>query len=77
MFNVLVPDNVHQKAIDILEASAGLRVSAPGKLARADLLEAVAEAHALIIRSGVTADAELLAQGAAAKGDRARRRRGG
>ena len=62
MFNVLVPDNVHQKAIDILEASAGLRVSAPGKLARADLLEAVAEAHALIIRSGVTADAELLAQ---------------
>lgn len=61
-FHVLVPDNVHQNAIDILEASADIRVSAPGKLAREDLLEAVASAHALIIRSGVTADAELLAQ---------------
>ena len=60
-FHVLVPDNVHQNAIDILEASADIRVSAPGRLAREDLLKAVAEAHALIIRSGVTADAELLA----------------
>ena len=61
-YHVLVPDNVHQNAIDILEASADIRVSAPGKLAREDLLEAVAGAHALIIRSGVAADAELLAQ---------------
>ncbi|MCY3779359.1 MAG: hydroxyacid dehydrogenase [Chloroflexi bacterium] len=60
-FHVLVPDNVHQKAIDLLEASDGIRVSAPGVLERADLLAAVADAHALIIRSGVTADAELLA----------------
>ena len=60
MFNVLVPDYVHQKAIDILEASAGIRVSAPGKLERADLLDAISPAHALIIRSGVTADAELI-----------------
>lgn len=61
-FHVLVPDNVHQQAIDILEASAGIRVSAPGKLERAALLEASADAHALIIRSGVTADAELIAK---------------
>ncbi len=61
MFNVLVPDNVHQNAIDILEASAGISVSAPGKMERADLLEAVADAQGLIIRSGVTADAELFA----------------
>ena len=62
MFHVLVPDNVHQKAIDVLEASAGIRVSAPGKLEREALLEAVADAHALIIRSGVTADAELISK---------------
>ncbi len=62
-FHVLVPDNVHQKAIDLLEANDGIRVSAPGKLERADLLDAVADANALIIRSGVTADAELLAEG--------------
>ncbi len=61
-FHVLVPDNVHQKAIDILEMSEGIRVTAPGKLERAALLEAVADAHALVIRSGVTADAELIAQ---------------
>ena len=60
-YHVLVPDNVNQKAIDLLEAADGIRVSAPGKLERADLLAAVADAHALIIRSGVTADAELLA----------------
>ena len=60
-FHVLVPDNVHQQAIEILEASAGIRVTAPGKLERAALLAEVADAHALIIRSGVTADAELIA----------------
>lgn len=67
MFHVLVPDNVHQQAIDILKASAGIRVSAPGKLEREALLEAVAEAHALIIRSGVTADAELINRAPALK----------
>ncbi|MCY4464464.1 MAG: hydroxyacid dehydrogenase [Chloroflexi bacterium] len=60
-FHVLVPDHVHQSAIDILRSQNGIRVSAPGKLDRADLLDAVADAHALIIRSGVSADAELLA----------------
>ena len=30
-FHVLVPDNVHQKAIDILEMSEGIRVTAPGQ----------------------------------------------
>ena len=59
-YHVLVPDNVHQKAIDILEASAGIRVAAPGKMERAALLEAAASADALIIRSGVSADAELM-----------------
>ncbi len=59
--HILVPDNVHQRAIDILESSDGVQVSAPGKLARAELLAAIGDAHAIIIRSGVTADAELLA----------------
>ena len=59
-FHVLVPDNVHQKAIDILEASTGLRVRAPGKMERYALLNAIGDADALIIRSGVAADAELI-----------------
>ena len=60
MLHVLVPDSVHQEAIDRLRRHAALRVSAPGKMPRAALLTAAAGAHALIIRSGVQADAELL-----------------
>ncbi len=60
IFHILVPDNVHQEAIDILQTNADIRVSAPGKLERAALLEAVVDADAMIIRSGVTADAELI-----------------
>ena len=60
-FHVLVPDNVHQQAIDILRGAEGIRVTAPGLMERADLLDAIVDADAIIIRSGVTADAELIA----------------
>ena len=60
MYQVLVPDNVHERAIAMLAASAGLSVTAPGRLERAELLRSVASANALIIRSGVQADAELI-----------------
>ena len=60
--HVLVPDNVDRSAIDLLEARAEIRVCAPGKLARPDLLAAIADAQAIIIRSGVSADAELIAR---------------
>ncbi len=61
-YQVLVPDNVDPAALDRLRAQAEIRVSAPGKLERPALLAAVADANALIIRSGVQADAELLAR---------------
>ncbi|MCY4020106.1 MAG: hydroxyacid dehydrogenase [Chloroflexi bacterium] len=63
-YQVLVPDNVNQRAIDILRNCDGIRVSAPGKLERPALLDAIVDAHAIIIRSGVRADAELI-EGAA------------
>ncbi len=66
-YQVLVPDNVNQKAIELLRDCAGIRVSAPGKLDRPALLAAIADAHAIIIRSGVTADAELIAGAAQLK----------
>jgi len=59
-FHVLVPDNVDQKAIDILEKTDGLTISAPGKMERDALFAVIGDADAIIIRSGVTADAELL-----------------
>ncbi len=60
-FHVLVPDNVNRKAIDILKKSQGIRVTAPGKMERGALLDSLSDVHALIIRSAVTADAELIA----------------
>lgn len=59
-FHVLVPDDVNQKAIDLLENRAGIRVTAPGKMERAALLDGLADVDALVIRSAVRADAELI-----------------
>ncbi len=66
-YRVLVPDNVNQKAIDILLLEPRIQVSAPGKMERDALLNAIADAQAIIIRSGVTADAELIAAAAQLK----------
>lgn len=60
-WHILVPDNVNQRAIDILTAVPEFRVTAPGGMARAETLAAVGSAHALIIRSATTVDEELLA----------------
>lgn len=59
-FHVLVPDNVNAAAIELLNNIEGLQVTAPGKMSREETLAAVPTAHALVIRSGTTADAELL-----------------
>lgn len=61
MLHVLIPDNVHQKAVDLLENTKGLSLSAPGKLSAEDLLAQVGEANALVIRSGVKITAEVFA----------------
>ncbi len=58
-FHVLVPDSVNKKAVEILE-QAGLKVTAPGQMKREDTLAAIADADALIIRSGTKADAALI-----------------
>lgn len=61
-FHVLVPDAVHPSALDVLNAAGDrLRVTAPGQMSRADLLAAVPDADALIIRSASKVDAEVLA----------------
>ncbi len=59
--HVVIPDNVDQAALDVLAQAGGLTVTAPGKMARAAVLAAVPQADALIIRSGTTVDAEMLA----------------
>jgi D-3-phosphoglycerate dehydrogenase len=61
MFHVLIPDNVDQKAVDLLENTDGLKVSSPGKLSAEELLAQVGEANALVIRSGVKITREVFA----------------
>lgn len=67
MYHVLVPDNVHQAALDILENAEDITYTAPGGMAREETLAAIGEADALIIRSSTKADVELLAAAAKLK----------
>lgn len=60
-YHVLVPDNVHQAALDVLQEAQGITFTAPGKMPREETLQAIPDAAALIIRSSTKADAELLA----------------
>jgi D-3-phosphoglycerate dehydrogenase len=60
-YHVLVPDNVHPSALDVLNRAEGLQITAPGQMSRADLLAALPDADALIIRSASKIDAEALA----------------
>lgn len=61
MPTVLIPDNVDQKAIDLISEYDDLTVIAPGKLSQDELIAQVGEADALIIRSGVKITAEVFA----------------
>lgn len=60
-YHILVPDSVHASAVDVLKGATGLAYTAPGQLTRAELLAAVGDADALIIRSASKIDAEVLA----------------
>lgn len=60
MFHILIPDNLNQAGLDVLAGVNEFEVYAPGKMSREDTLAAVPQTHAMIIRSGTTADVELL-----------------
>ncbi|MCY4525813.1 MAG: hydroxyacid dehydrogenase, partial [Anaerolineaceae bacterium] len=60
-WNILIPDNVNRRAIDLLAAIPDFKVTAPGNMSRAAVLAEIGTAHALVIRSATTVDAELLA----------------
>lgn len=56
---VLIPDNVHELAIQKLNEYEGLTITTPGKLSQDELIAQVTDANALIIRSGVTITPEV------------------
>lgn len=59
-YMVLIPDNLEQSGIDLLNNTPGLSVYAPGKMTREQTLAAIPEADALIVRSDTKVDADLL-----------------
>ncbi|NDJ55108.1 MAG: phosphoglycerate dehydrogenase, partial [Chloroflexi bacterium] len=59
-YTVLISDNIDDRAITMLKGKSELDVVYNGKLSREDTLAAVPDAHAMIIRSGTKANAELL-----------------
>ncbi len=60
VYHVLVPDNLSQAGIEVLEAVPDFRVSR-GPLTREEALQAAADADALIVRSATKVNAEFLA----------------
>jgi D-3-phosphoglycerate dehydrogenase / 2-oxoglutarate reductase len=59
-YHILIPDNVDQVALDVLQAAGNMKITA-GNMKRDATLAAIPDADALIIRSATKADAELLA----------------
>ena len=63
MPRVLITDELAQEGIDVLQQSRGIEVDYRPGLAPDELLEAIADAEALIIRSGTKVTAEAIARG--------------
>ena len=59
-YHILIPDNVDQVALDVLQAAGNMKITA-GNMKRDETIAAIPDADALIIRSATKADAELLA----------------
>ena len=60
-YHILVPDNVHPSAVEVLIAAGDqITYAADGQITREALLAAVPEADALVIRSAHKIDAEVL-----------------
>ncbi len=67
-FHVLIPDSVHPSALDVFKAAGDqIRVTAGGQMTRAEVIAALPDADALIIRSATKVDAELLGHAAKLK----------
>jgi D-3-phosphoglycerate dehydrogenase len=60
--HILIPDNLDQSGLDVLEATSDVTLHAASKMSREEVLGVIADADGLIVRSATTADAELLAQ---------------
>ena len=63
MAKVLVSDTLAQQGLDILEAAKGIEVDYKPGIAPGDLIAAIADADALVIRSGTKVTADVIEAG--------------
>ncbi|MFQ3537066.1 MAG: hydroxyacid dehydrogenase [Aggregatilineales bacterium] len=61
MYHILVPDNLDKAGLRLLEAAEGVTVQAAAKMSRDEVLAAIPNADALIIRSATKVDRAMLA----------------
>lgn len=60
MYHILVPDNLDKAGLRLLEAAEGVTVQAAAKMSRDEVLAAIPQADALIIRSATKVDRAML-----------------
>ncbi|PJF35495.1 MAG: phosphoglycerate dehydrogenase [Candidatus Thermofonsia Clade 1 bacterium] len=60
MYHILVPDNLDKAGLKLLEAAEGVTVQAAAKMSREEVLAAIPNADALIIRSATKVDRAML-----------------
>ncbi|MBO9309775.1 MAG: phosphoglycerate dehydrogenase [Chloroflexi bacterium] len=60
MYHILVPDNLDKAGLRLLEAAEGVTVQAAAKMSREEVLAAIPNADALIIRSATKVDRAVL-----------------
>ncbi|MGC9490487.1 MAG: phosphoglycerate dehydrogenase [Thermovirgaceae bacterium] len=63
MWEILVTEPVHESGLKILSSDSSVNLKQRMGMSRAELLEAVADVHAMITRSGTPLDSEVLAAG--------------
>lgn len=63
MWEILVTEPVHESGLKILSSDPSVNLKQRMGMSRAQLLEAVADVHAMITRSGTPLDGEVLAAG--------------
>jgi D-3-phosphoglycerate dehydrogenase len=60
MYHILVPDNLDKAGLDLLSAADGVTVQAAAKMSRDEVLAAIPNADALIIRSATKVDRAMM-----------------
>ncbi len=59
-FHILIPDNLDKAGLNILSNAPGVTINAAVKMSREEVLAAIPEADALIIRSATKVDAAMM-----------------